>query len=123
VIVFARSLSDPLGRLVQHLDNVQAEHKGADLRVWVTFLASDQPALDPEVVRWGQKHALRTVPLGIFEDVKGPPSYRLAADADVTVLLVVKRRVVAKFAFRSGELTDAEADRVLKAVPGLLAGK
>jgi hypothetical protein len=123
VIVFARGLSDPLGKLVQQLDKLQTEHKPSDLRVWVTFLSNDQPTLDPEVVRWGQKHAIRSVPLGVFEDVKGPPSYRLATDADVTVLLFVKRRVVSNFAFRSGELTEEQAARVLKAVPQLVAGK
>jgi hypothetical protein len=123
VIVFARSLGDPLGELVQQLDKLEAEHKSSGLRVWVTFLSNDQPTLDPQVVHWGQKHAIRSVPLGVFEDVKGPPSYRLAADADVTVLLFVKRRVVANFAFRSGELTQEQAARVLKAVPQLFAGK
>jgi hypothetical protein len=123
VIVFARSLSDPLGQLVQQLDKLQAEHKTAGLRVWVTFLSNDQPTLDPEVVRWGRKHSIRSVPLGVFEDVKGPPSYRLGGGADVTVLLFVKHRVIANFAFRSGELTEDQAARVLKAVPQLVGGK
>src|SRR4051812_8240808 len=38
VIVFARQLSDPLGKLVGMLDRVLAEHKPAELRAWVTFL-------------------------------------------------------------------------------------
>src|ERR1051325_7711474 len=57
MIVFARSLSDPLGNLVHRMDKLLAEHKAAELRGWVTFLAEDQTALDPQVVQWGQKHA------------------------------------------------------------------
>ena len=56
----------------------------------------------------------------VFEDVGGPPSYKLARDADVTVLLYVKQKVVANFAFREGELTGARIDEVLKAVPELV---
>src|SRR5438309_3428653 len=57
VIVFARTLSDPLGKLVHKLDRALAQHKAADLRAWVTFLSDDQTSLDPKVLQWGQKHA------------------------------------------------------------------
>src|SRR5438309_4479961 len=43
VIVFARTLSDPLGKLVHKLDKALADHKKAELSGWVTFLADDQP--------------------------------------------------------------------------------
>lgn len=119
VIVFARTLSDPLGKLVRGLDKARADHKDADLRAWVTFLSDDQTALDPKVVEWGKKNALRDVPLGVFEDVVGPPSYLLARDADVTVLLSVKQKVVRNFAFRAGELNDERIAEILKAVPAI----
>ena len=49
VIVFARTLSEPLGKLVHKLDKSLAEHKSAELCGWVTFLADDQPTFDPKV--------------------------------------------------------------------------
>jgi hypothetical protein len=120
VVVFARSMSDPLGKLVQQLDKSVADHKAKDLRAWVTFLHDDQAALDPKVERWGKQHAVRNVPLGVFEDVDGPPSYRLARDADVTVLMYVNQKVVANFAFRAGELTDAKVNEVVQALPRIV---
>jgi len=122
-IIFARQPSDALGKLAGQFDKALAEHKKADLRGWVSFLSDDQPALDPKVVEWGKKHAIRTLPLGVFEDKDGPPSYRLAADADVTVLLFVKKKVVANFAFRAGELTDEKAAEVMKALPKIVGEK
>src|SRR5262249_59434541 len=116
VIVFARSLSDPLGKLAAKLDKAVADNKKAELRGWVTFLSNDQPTLDQQVVEWGKKHAIRQMPLGVFESEDGPPSYRLARDADITVLLFVKKKVVANFAFRSGELNDERIEEVLKAM-------
>ncbi|HWG47387.1 MAG TPA: hypothetical protein VN688_31780 [Gemmataceae bacterium] len=117
VIVFARTLSEPLGKLARKLDKALVDHKGAELRAWVTFLSDDQTALDPKVVEWSKKQSLRNVPLAVFEDVVGPPSYLLHRDADVTVLLSVKQKVVRNFAFRAGELNNERIDEILKAVP------
>src|SRR5260370_6203147 len=54
VVVFARSLSEPLGKLVRGLDRALIDHKAADLRAWVTFLHDDEQTLQPEVVQWGK---------------------------------------------------------------------
>lgn len=119
VIVFARTLSDPLGKLVKQLDGAVKEHKTAELRAWVTFLGDDQTKLDPQVVQWAQKNAL-TVPCAVFEDPVGPPTYLLAKEADVTVLLSVRQKVVANFAFRAGELNDAAIADIVKSVPKIV---
>ena len=123
VIIFARRPSDELGKLAADLDKAVADPKNAPLRGWVTFMSENQPRLDPQVVLWGQKHAIRNLPLGVFEDNDGPPSYRLSKDAEVTILLFVKQKVVANFAYRAGELTDAAHAEVLKAVPKILEKK
>jgi len=122
-VVFARKMSDPLGKLVQGLDKAVLANKAAGLRAWVTFLSDDQPALDPQVVRWGQRHGISNVSLAVFEDADGPPAYKLARDADVTVLLFVKQKVVKNFAFRAGELDDKKVAEVLGAVPDVVNKK
>jgi hypothetical protein len=123
MIVFARTPSDELGKLVAKLDSAIGDPKHPELRGWVTFLGDDQTALDPRIVKWGQSHAIKNMPLGVFEDVVGPPAYRVSREADVTVLLFVKQKVVANFAFRAGELTPAATDRVAKAVPRLFENR
>jgi hypothetical protein len=120
VIVFARTMTEPLGKLVAGLDQALVDHKGADLRAWVTFLGGDPAELDSQVVQWGKKHAVSGIPLAVFPDAGGPPSYRLSRDADVTVLLSVKQKVVRNFAFRAGELTDARVAEVLGALPAIV---
>src|SRR6516162_7603694 len=99
VIVFARTLSDALAKLVRGLDRALVEQKGTELRAWVTLLSDDQTALDPKVVEWSKQQSVRNVSLSIFEDVLGPPSYLLQRDADVTVLLAIKQRVIRKITF------------------------
>jgi hypothetical protein len=123
VIVFARRLTAPLGKLVRLLDKKVTEHNKTGLRGWVTFLAEDTTDFEGQVVKWGKKHAIANLPLAVFTDAVGPPSYRLARDADVTVLLFVKQKVVANFAFRAGELSDSGIGEVLKALPKIVGKK
>lgn len=122
VIIFARNLSDPLGKLVGKIDKALAQHKDAGLQAWVTFLAEDQTVLDPKVVDFSQRHAIGAIPLGVFDDTVGPPSYLLHREADVTVLLSVKQKVAFNFAFRAGELNNAAISDIMKALPAI-AGK
>src|SRR4051794_1801265 len=113
VIVFARTLSEPLGKLAAGLDKALVEHKKADLRAWVTILHEDQSKLDDDVLKWAKKHAVKATPVGVFEDTDGPPSYKLHKDADVTVLLAVKQKVVVNFAFKAGEMKDKQVKEIL----------
>ena len=123
VIVFARTLNDSLGKLVKQLDGAVKQHKAAELRSWVTILADDQPKMDPLVVKWAERHAISGVSCAVFEDTVGPPAYLIAKDADVTVLLSVKQKVVANFAFRAGELNDAAIAEIVKSVPKIVTKK
>jgi hypothetical protein len=120
VVVFARSLSEPLGKLAKQLDNAVKEHKTAELRSWITLLADDQTKLDPQVVQWAQKYAVANVPCAVFEDTVGPPTYLLNKEAEVTVLLSVKQKVVANFAFRAGELNDTSIAEIVKLIPKIV---
>ncbi len=116
VILFAHTPSAPLAALVRGLDRALVQNKAADLRAWVTFLGEDESSLAPKILAWARRNAIRSVPLAVFEDVDGPPSYRLSREADVTVLLSVRQKVVHNFAWRAGELTQERVSEILKAV-------
>ena len=121
VVVFARTLSEPLGKFLAKLDAEAIARKEAGFKVWMTQLTATAD-LDG-LAKWAQTNGIKSLPIGAFEDADGPPAYKLAADADVTVLLFVDRKVVANFALRSGELTAAKSDEMLKAVPELFKKK
>ena len=114
-VVFARSTSDPLGKLMAKLDAAAIANKDGGGKVWMTLLA-EKADLDA-LAKWSQKQGLKGAPVGAFEDADGPPSYKLHQDADVTVILFAKQKVVATFAFRTGELDDKAIAAVMKAVP------
>ncbi len=118
-VIFARTLSPQLAKLAVKLDAEVPKRKDAGFKVWVTQLAA-KADLDA-LAKWSKTSAIKNAPVGAFEDVDGPPAYKLAAEADVTVLLFVKKKVVANFAFRADELTDEAAAAVVKELPKLFA--
>jgi hypothetical protein len=122
-VVFARTLSDPLSKLLSKLDEAGTAPMAKDsgYKVWCTQLA-DKADLDA-LAKWAQKQGLKSVPIGAFEDADGPPSYKLNKEADVTVMLFTKQKVVANFAFRAGELDDKQIDEIVKTVPKLFEKK
>jgi hypothetical protein len=120
VVVFARTPSAELGKLAQGLDKAVIDSKGAEFRAWITFLHTDQSSFDPTVVQWSRQLGLRNLPLTVFEDVVGPPTYRLSKNADVTVIVFTKQKVVANFAFRGGELDDKKTADILQAVKAVV---
>lgn len=120
-VVFARSVNDQLGKLLGKLESAGANRKESGYKVWMTQLA-DKADLDT-LAKWAQKQGLKTTPVGAYEDADGPPSYKLHKEADVTVLLFTKQKVIANFAFRAGELTDKRIDEVVKVVPNLFEKK
>ena len=108
VIVFARNLSEPLGKLVHRIDARARRPQDRRAARLGDVPGGRSDELDPKVVAWGKKHAIRNVPLGIFEDTVGPPTYLLARDADVTVLLVGQASGRRQLRVpRRGELNDA----------------
>lgn len=118
VIVFARSLSDPLARLLAACDDAAAARPKDELHAWMTVLGEKTVGLD-ELGKWAKQAGLKTLPVGVFDDPVGPPSYKLAADADVTVLLFVDRKVVVNHAFRAGELDAAAVKKITEEVAKL----
>jgi len=120
IVIFARTMSEPLGKLVRGLDELVGDPKKTGLRAWVTFLNEDQFSFDPRLVNWARKESIRNVPLGVYEDLVGPPVYRLNKNADITVMLFVNQKVVHNHAYRVGELNDEAITSILKEVPGIM---
>ena len=120
-VVFVRSLTEPVGKLLAKLDAEMGTRKESGFKAWLTQLT---PKADlEELAKWSKSQGIKNAPVGAFEDVDGPPSYKLHNDAEVTVLLFVKEKVVANFAYRPGEFTEKQIPEVLKTLPGLFADK
>jgi hypothetical protein len=104
IIVFARSVSPELSKLVQQIEKSIAATPKDSTRGWVTILGEKTISLD-ELARYGQQNSLK-IPLGIFDDAVGPPTYRLNSGAEFTVLVFKNQKVLNNFALVGKEVTE-----------------
>ena len=58
-----------------------------------------------------------------IDNSAGPEGYKVSKDAEVTVVLYTKQMVKANYAFKKGELTDKDVDKILADLPKILPGK
>jgi hypothetical protein len=113
VNVFARSLSDDLASLVKEVDSFVGKNKSQQASAFVVLLTSDPDASEAKLKEFAKKHNIKNVPLTLFDGESGPPSYKIAKDAEVTVLLWKEREVKANHAFAKGELEKSDVEKVM----------
>ena len=117
--VFARHITDDLTSLVKQIDVVVA--KQAKMRCLVMFLSDDQEALKPRLKDLARKHNIKHTSLAIFLDGSaGPYRYKIAKDAEVTIIMWVKGIVKVNYAFAKGELNKASVKKVVAATSKIL---
>jgi hypothetical protein len=104
-IVFSRKLTPNLVKLLTEFDNWVSGQPNEEVYSWMTVLG-EKTISQEALSKWSKEAGLRKVPVGVFDDPDGPPAYKLSKDAEVTVLLFVKRKVVANYALKADELNE-----------------
>ena len=119
--------SEPLTGLVKKIDQAVDEASakrpanGRGLGVFVVF-DGNADGLDKRLLGMAEKEGLRRVNLCIGA---APDDYELSREADATVVIYTvgrrpQQKVTANFALRKGELDEARADAILKALSDVL---
>jgi hypothetical protein len=112
VSIFARELTDNLASLVKQIDEQVGKNEDKEMKAFVVILSEDADALAPKLEELAKKQGIKNVPLTIFDGESGPGSYKIAKDADVTVLMWKGLEVKANHAFKKGELNAKAVETV-----------
>jgi hypothetical protein len=115
-VVFAREVSDPLTSLVKKLDEAAVKNKG--MGTFAVF-CSDAEGLEGKLKDLAKKEDLKKLILSI-DNPAGPKGYDIAKDADITVLLYVKKNVKVNYAFKKGEFKASDIDKIVADLPKIL---
>jgi hypothetical protein len=107
VNIFAREITDNLASLVKQIDEVVANNEEKKMAAFLVVLAEDADTVAPKLEALAEKHGIKNIPLTIFDGEAGPGEYKIAKDADLTVLMWLQRDVKVNHALKKGEL-DAE---------------
>ena len=120
-MIFAREVSDPLTSLVKKLDEAVVNNKSCRMGSFVVFCTDDE-GLKDKLKSLAEKEQLKKVILTI-DNPAGPTSYKVAKDADVTVVLYNQREVKANYAFKKGELKGTDVEKIVKDLSKILPEK
>jgi ABC-type uncharacterized transport system substrate-binding protein len=104
--------------LVKQVDKKIGENES--LKAFVVVLSEDADATAEELKKLAEKQGIKNVPLTVFEGAAGPPSYKIAEDAEVTVLMWSNTEVKVNHAFAAGEFNKKAVKSVVADVEKIL---
>ncbi len=97
--------------LVKKLDEATDKNRDARMGSFAVF-CNDDEAIEKQLKDLAKKEGLKHLIL-TKDNPAGPSGYNIAKDADVTVLLYVKKNVKANYAFKKGEFKEGDIDKIL----------
>jgi hypothetical protein len=118
VMIFAREVSKPLGDLVKKVDAETVKNSKAKMGSFVVML-SDSEDLGKHIKDWADKEKVATCILSI-DNPAGPKGYKVAKEADVTVVLYTDHKVKANYAFAKGEMKDKDIEEIVGSISKIL---
>ena len=117
-MIFAREVNDGLTSLVKKIDEATDKHSGCRMGSFVVF-CSDDEGLGKKLKTLAEKEKLKHIVLTL-DNPDGPQDYNIAKDAEVTVVLYAKLIVKVNYAFKKGQMTDKDIDRIVSDVSKIL---
>jgi hypothetical protein len=121
-MIFAREISGPLTSLVKKIDEATADHSDCRMGSFVVFLNDDE-GLEAKLKELAKDKNLKKIVLTIDPNPAGPKGYKIAKDADVTVVLYTQQEVKANYAFKKGQLKEADINKIVGEVSKILPDK
>jgi hypothetical protein len=121
-VVFARSADCPQTiKLLKKLEELTAKNEKAEMGSYAVYLSDDDKLAD-KLASVAKKEGLKNLILSV-DNPAGPEKYKIAKDADVTVLLYTERKVKANHSFKKGEIKDSDIETIAKDVTKILPTK
>ncbi|RLS51167.1 MAG: hypothetical protein DWH91_19775 [Planctomycetota bacterium] len=104
VSVFAKKMTPEVAALTKEIDNTVGSNTDKKMAAFVVML-TDSPEVETSLKTVAKDQGIKHTPLTTFEGTTGPAEYKLAADAEVTVMMWVQGKVAVNKSFKAGELT------------------
>ena len=113
-MIFAREVTPEVTMLIKKIDAATTK-SGDKMGSFVVFLGKGEE-LETQLKSLAKKEGLKATVLAI-DNPAGPKGYKVAKDADVTVVLYRARKVKANYAFKKGEMTDKDVSTIVAELP------
>jgi hypothetical protein len=120
VTVFTREVNDTVTDLVKKIDAKVGANKDKKMAAFVVVVTEDADKVEPKLEKIAKDEKITNTPLTIIEGATGPPNYKLAKDAEVTVMMWVDSEVKVNQAFAKGKLDKKAVDELVSETKKIL---
>ena len=110
-MVFARETSPDLTSLVKKLDAETVKNAATKMGSFVVF-CSDNEKFEDQLKEWAEKEGIKKTILAL-DNPAGPENMKVDKDADVTVVLYLKKTVKYNYAFKKGDVNKKAVDQIV----------
>ncbi len=121
VNIFARKMTPEVADLIAKIDAKVGDNKRQRMAAFVVHLTDDADESATKLKMVAKKNHIENTPLTNYEGLSGPSNYKIAKDADVTVMMWVGGKVKVNHALKKGELSKdaikeivADTKKILK---------
>ena len=127
MLVFARKMDKPTATLLRAIrDNVR-KHKKEQLFGYMVFIGGrntqSEVELEKAAYAFVRKNGCTEVPVSALGDPDGPPGFLIHDEAQITVLMFRRRKIIVNIAFTAKEWNTKAVEKALADLPKLLASK
>lgn len=112
-MIFARKITPSLTSLVKTLDKATVENTSCHMGSFVVLLSDDDKQATTQLKDLASQESLKKVALTV-DSSAGPGDYDIAKDAEITVVLYVRKTVKVNHAYKPGEFTDKEIPTIIR---------
>lgn len=120
-MVFAKKADDHLASLAKQLDKLVAENEAKQFRVVLHLLGEDKDELKEAAKKFSEEAKLAKVPVTVPSEYEnGPANWGLNPQADWTIFMYDKRKVVASHAYASEDVNADAVKAILADVPKVI---
>lgn len=112
VSIFTREIDDNVASLIKEVDKQVGANDDKKMAAFVVLLTDDPDAAESKLSEVAKKNGIKNVPLTVYDGSAGPDSYKIAKDADVTVMMWSESDVKVNHAYGKGELKAAQVKKV-----------
>lgn len=118
--VFARTTDDNLASLAKKVEKQLATGRGLGMKGFLVILSDDATKSAAALRKLAEKQGIKHMPLTVYSKVAGPKKYKIAKDAEITVITWKKGKVMSNHSFAKGKLDKKGIATIAKSINALV---
>lgn len=120
VSIFARDVNGEVASLIREVDGVVGANQAKDMKAFVVLLSDEPESKEADLKKVASETKVTNTPLTTFDGQTGPRDYKIAQDAEVTVMMWVGGKLKVNETYKAGELTKDKIPAIVGKTSSIL---